>query len=879
MEKKRGLSSKEASLALEKFGYNEIKDLNKTSMLKILFRQITGNFIIYLLLIATILSFVVGKNVTGYTILVIIFIVVLTGFFQEYKAEKAIESLKKLVMPTSIVLRDGKELEVLSKEIVPGDVLILRTGEKIPADCVLLEERDLLLNESLLTGESKEVKKSLTRNLNSPKEENLIFAGSFIVSGKCVAKVISTGMGTKFGKIAGMISSIEKELPLQKKLNKITKYMASTGFLVAILTGLGFLFSVDFSSEYFVEVLILIIAISVSAFPEGLPVVLIIALSSGAYRMAKKNVIVNRISIIETLGETTVICSDKTGTITKGEMTVKKIFFNNKMVDVTGVGYEGEGDLLLKGEKIKVESEPVLKSLIEAGIICNDSRIERTGEDKNYSIFGLPTEAALLVLGSKAGIYKEDFSKKRVEEIVFTSERKMMSVVLKDKKDYVIYSKGALEVLLEKCSHIKTDSGIFRLLNRDKKKILGEFSKMSSDSLRVLGLGYKNSSSLDKDSIEKDLVFLGFVGMEDPPREEVSQAIQDCFRAGIKVKMITGDHKETALSIAKQIGLKEGLVVEGKELDSLNDKDLIKLVRQAVVFARVRPEHKLRIVRALKENGEIVTMTGDGVNDSPALKEAHIGVAMGKNGTDVSRSVSDLTLKDDNFATIVSAIKEGRTIFNNIRKFTSHLVSCNYAQLLVLFVGVLLFPILGWPVPLFLALHILFMNILTDNLPTITLGVNKSSEDIMKQKPRKNAEIFSKGTVYAFVFSGTIMALMTLFIFWLTFNFLGQSVIEARTTSFLFLIMTGIAGAYNFRSFRKGVFNRSLWTNNYLFIASLISVLLTVLIIYTPLNRLFELIPIPLFHWVLALGFSLLFILIFDFLKKINNKRKFLDFN
>jgi len=822
-----------------------------------------------------IISFFVGKTFTAYTILAIILLIIIIGFIQEYKAEKAIESLKKMVMPVSIVIRDGIEKEIPSKEIVPRDILILRNGEKIPADCIILEEKELLVNESVLTGESKEIKKSAVGNAKEYKEVNTLFAGSFIVNGKSIAKVMHTGMNTKFGKIAEMISITEKELPLQKKVNKIAKFMAVIAVTVAILTGFIALLNSQFSKASIIEVLILTIAISVSAFPEGFPVVLITALSRGVYRMAKKNAIVNRMSIIETLGETTVICSDKTGTITKGEMTVRKIFTDNRIFEVTGVGYEGEGGFLLNKRKVDIKNETTLNLILKTAVLCNDASIQRSGEDKIYNIIGMPTEAALLVMSAKAEIFREDFFNKRFEEIIFTSERKMMSILIKEKKECIVYSKGALEFLLKKCKYIERNNGMFRLLERDKKRILNEFKKITSESLRTIAFAYKKTCCTNREHLEEDLVFLGFAGMEDPPREEIKEAIKNCKKAGISVKMITGDNKKTALSIAREIGLQKGKIIEGEELDKITDKELQKIVNNISIFARVRPEHKLRIVKALKENGEIVTMTGDGVNDSPALKAAHIGVAMGKNGTDVSRSVADLTLKDDNFATIVYAIKEGRTIFNNIKKFVSYQLSCNYAELAILFVGVLLSPILGWPIPVLLALHILFMNIVTDNLPAITLGFNKSSPDIMKEKPRKNKNILNKNLIILFVFAGTLMALFSLGTFWFTFSVLGQSIEYARTTTLVSLILLEIVGAFNFRSFRKMVLNRSIIANKYLFWASLISIIATILIIYTPINKIFETVPISLVDWVIALVFVFVLIIIFDVLKKINKKKKF----
>jgi P-type Ca2+ transporter type 2C len=880
MERKfKGLTEKEAKRRIERYGFNEIKDIGKISSLNILFRQIKNNFIIYLLSIAMILSFSVGEPITAYVILIVILAVVLTGFFQEYKAEKAIEKLKEMVMPISMVIRENMEREIPTKEIVPGDILVLRTGEKIPADCIILTEKNLLINEAVLTGESDEVKKSTAKDIENPSRENLLFAGSFIVNGKCIAKTIHTGMNTKFGEIAELISTTEKKLPLQKKINSISKYMVLISIIISVLTGLAILMQSNITKELIIEVLILTIAIAVSAFPEGFPVVLITTLSVGAYRMAQKNAIVNRMSIIETLGETTIICADKTGTITKGEMTVKKIFLDNSIIQITGTGYEGRGDFMLNNIKINPLTYQPLNYLLKAAVICNDAIIRKVGRDRTFQTFGAPTEVAFLVMASKANIYSGDFDE-RIDEIPFSSERKMMSVLSKKGNKKIIYSKGALSHILKRCKYIQRKDGIFRLLEKDKKKILEENKKMASNSLRTLSLAYKeiNSKRIEEKD-ENDLIFLGIAGMEDPPREGVREALIKCEKSGIRIKMITGDDKETAISIANQIGLKSDQVVEGFEIDNLSDKDFFKIVKQTVIFSRVKPEHKLRIVRALKEHGEIITMTGDGVNDAPALKEAHIGVAMGKNGTDVSKSVADLTLKDDNFVTLVDAIKEGRTIFNNIRKFVTYQLSCNYAELMILFIGVLLVPFLGWPFPLLLALQILFMNLVTDNLPAITLGLNKSSEDIMNERPRKNPNILNKRLVLILILAGTLMAIFVLSTFYFTYNFLGQTAEDARTTALLSLIILEIAGAFNFRSFRKTTLNRSPLINPYLAIASLISLIATFLIIYTPLNKIFETIPLPLIDWLVAVGFGFLLILIFDILKKINNKRNFLEFD
>ena len=874
----KGLSGARAKKLLEQFGPNEIIDLGRISIVRILLRQIKNNFIVYLLIVATAISFAVDKDITAYTILAVIVIVILTGFIQEYKAEKAIEYLKKMVMPVTLAVRDGEETEIPSREIVPGDVIIVRMGEKVPADCVIIEASELAADESILTGESREVYKTPAPDPDNYGDGNALFAGSFIVGGKGLARAVHTGMNTKFGQIAGMISATEKTLPLQAKVNKIVKFMAIIGASMAILTGLGVLFTSPINEELVIDVLILIIAISVSAFPEGFPVVLITTLSVGAFRMAKKDAIVNRMSIIETLGETTVICTDKTGTITKGEMTVKKIFCDHKTYDLGGVGYEAKGDFVRENRIIDPEKEKVLALFLKTAVLCNDAVI-KPGEIENaYKTSGLPTEAALLVMAAKAKIFREDFFHDRDEELTFSSERKMMSVLIRDGKNTAVYAKGAPEVILDKCDRIRKSTGVAKITAKDRARIIAEAKKMAQATYRTIALAYKEGECSGKDCLESDLVFLGIAAIEDPPREEVKEALLTCKRAGIAVKMITGDNLSTALSIAEQIGLEKGRAMEGGELDQVTDEELIKIVNEISVFARVRPEHKLRIVRALKENGEIVTMTGDGVNDSPALKEAHIGVAMGINGTDVSRSVADLILKNDNFATIVDAVREGRTIFNNIRKFATYQLSCNYAELTIIFVGVLLSPFLGWPVPVLLAIHILFMNLITDNLPAITLGFNHSSPDIMEDGPRKGSGIFTKDMIIALALSGFIMALFTLGAFYFTYSVLGQSVSDARTTSLVVLILLEIAGAFNFRSFRKNVLGRSPLANRYLVYASLASLFATAMVIYTPLNKGFETTPIPFWDWLVAAAFALAMVVIFDILKKINNKKQYLRF-
>ncbi len=863
----KGLTQKEAEKRIRERGYNEIKELIPVSPLKILLNQIRQNVIIYFLFAAMLISFGVGKFITGYAIVAVILIVISVGFVQEHRAERAIKALKQMIVPVSIVIRDGKEQEILSREIVPGDVIVLRSGEKVPADCIILEKKQLRVNEAVLTGESKEISKFSARGKRVSKEENILFMGSFIINGRCTAQVIHTGMETKFGSIAGMISMAEKELPLQTKVNAIAQYISVIAIFVSILTGIVMLFrGLPLSIDLLVEVLIVVLALSVSAFPEGFPVVLITTLASGAHRMAKKNAIVNRMSILETLGETTVICADKTGTITKGEMTVKKIYFDGSETDVSGSGFEIKGQFYRDGKELSVRDSS-LRLLLKTAVLCNDAKIERTGEDEIYHALGTSTETALLIMAAKGKLFKEDLNGARMEEIPFSSEQKLMYVWAREKEGDYIYAKGAPEVLLKNCQFYYKDGKILLLHELERRAFLTANKKFTKASYRTLALAYQKKNVHEKDIFSRHLIFLGLVGMEDPPREEVKDSLKLCKTAGINVKMITGDDKTTALSIAQQIGLK-GQVIEGEDLDKLTDEELTRVVAKVTIFARVRPEHKLRIVKALKQNKEIVTMTGDGVNDAPALREAHIGVAMGKSGTDVSREAADLTLKDDNFATIVSAIGEGRTIFHNIRKFLTYQLSCNYAELMIIFLGVLI----GLPLPL-LALQILFMNLVTDDLPALTLGLNPPSRDVMNMKPRKKSNLLNKHLIILLVLAGSVIGLITLGVFYFTLNVLDQELAVARTVALVTLIFFEIANAFNFRSFRFGVHELPLFTNRYLVYASLISLLATVLIVYTPLNLVFETTPISLWYWLMALVVSLSVILIFDLLKIMTRKR------
>jgi len=868
----QGLSSKEAEKLLVKHGTNELEEVLKVSPLKILLRQIKKNSMVYLLTFAMIISFIVpGKAITGYALVIVISIVIGVGFFQEYRAEQSIKALKSMIMPKTIVLRDGKQKEIESKFLVPGDIIMLRTGERIPADCIVLEEKELRLNEAVLTGESMEIKKVALKKVEKP--ENLIFMGTFIVNGRATAKILKTGMTTEFGKIAGLIGTAEKELPLQRKVNTLTKYLAIIAITVSLLTGITMLTRIEWIPSELIEVLIVVIAISVASIPEGLPVVLITTLAAGARRMAQKNAIVNRMSVIEALGEATIICTDKTGTLTRGEMTVKKIWSDYNFYDVEGAGFSSEGKFLNNKKAFEISPHSHLHLLIKAAVLCNDAKLERASDIDEYTVIGSPTEGALMILGAKANIFPEDISAIRKEEIPFNSHRKMMSVLTKEKTDYYVYTKGALEFVLPQCTHHYKGSRIDKLSQDERKQIMKANETLASQGYRTIAVAYKKSLTKTKSSFEEKLVLIGILGLEDPPRPEVKDSIKQCETAGIRVIMLTGDNKETAQAIAKEVGIK-GQVREGYEIDDMNDKELDSALKKVGVFARVRPEHKLRIVKALKNKGEIVAMTGDGVNDAPALKEAHIGIAMGKNGTDVTREVADITLKDDNFSTIVSSIKEGRTIFNNIRKFTSFQISTNIAQLGLIFVSVML----NLPLPL-IALQILFMNLLSDELNAITLGFNKSSDDIMTVKPRKKSFILNNSLLITILIAGSIMTIVPLLVFNFLLNEKGVPLDFARTVALMTIVIMGLAKAFNFRSFRKGVLNRSLFVNPYLVGTSTFSILLLALIVYVPsLNIVFNTYPVPLVYWIITGLLSMIIIVVFDIMKYINNKYPFLAY-
>src|SRR3989344_4725078 len=673
----KGLTNSEAAERLKQYGFNEIKEGKRVSPFEIFINQFKS-VVIWILIFAVIISVIIGYTKSGelgfaeeYTdaiiIAVIVVLIAVLGFVQEYKAEKAIEALKKLASLKATVIRDGQKNDIDAKELVPGDILLLETGDKVPADARLIEVFNLQTQEAALTGESNPVKKHtdpLQDKIALGDMKNMVFSGTIVVSGRARALVAKTGMQTEIGKIAAMIEKVEQEpTPLQKQMDNLGRWIGKIVVAVAVII---FIVEIIFQDEPVMEVLILAVAVAVAAIPEGLPAVVTIALAIGTKRMLKRNALVRRLPSVETLGSTTVICTDKTGTLTANEMTVKKIFVNGKIIDVTGVGYEAKGQFLYRGKPAGFEE---VEMLLLIGALNNNADL------KGDSLIGDPTEGALIVSAAKAGLIKEnlDVEFPRVDEIEFTSERKMMTTMHKHHGEKLSYVKGAPEVVLSKCSYIRINGEQKKLTEGMTEEILEANRQFANEALRVLGFAYK-SIIAEKDP-EKGLVFAGLQAMMDPAREEVKVAVEKCRKAGIKVIMITGDHEITAKAVAREIGL-TGKAMTGQQLDGIDN--LEDIVEDISVFARVNPEHKIKIVDALKKKGHVVAMTGDGVNDAPALKRADIGIAMGITGTDVAKEASSMILTDDNFASIVNAIEEGRGIYDNIKKFVEYLLSTNF---------------------------------------------------------------------------------------------------------------------------------------------------------------------------------------------------------
>jgi len=807
----KGLTEEEVKRRLEKYGYNELKKEEKVSPFTLFFNQFK-NILIIILLIAIVLSALVGEVVDAAIIAVIVVFCAVLGFIQEYRAERALEALKKMLSPTITALRGGREEEVPSKELVPGDILLLEAGDKIPADARLIENHSLRCDEAPLTGESVPIGKDikpLAENVRVSDRRNMVFTGTTVTYGRGKAVVTSTGMSTEFGKIAEEVTAVETEkTPLEKRTEEIGKWLGIISliicFLVAGVSVVRELLGGKIDFPFIVTMVMFAVALAVAAVPEALAAIVTGALAIGMHQMAKRNALVRKMPAVETLGCTTVICSDKTGTLTKGEMTVRKIFAGGRAIEVTGAGYEPKGEF--KGSEIHITNNKPLQMLLQGGLLCSDAVLEQ--KEGKWVIKGDPTEGALVVAAVKAGFHETEMrlENPRIEEIPFSSERKRMTTIhqMADGKR-IAFIKGAPEVVLERCSHILGDVSIRELREKEKAEILKANEEMAQAALRVLGFAYRDcpdASECTEEHLERDLVFLGLAGMMDPPREEAIEATKVCKQVHIKPIMITGDHRLTAVAIAKEMGIyKEGdRVLTGEELEKMSDEDFEQIVNQVTVYARVSPMDKLKIVKAWKKTGEVVAMTGDGVNDAPALKHADIGVAMGITGTEVTKEASDMVLSDDNFATIVKAIERGRWIYDNIKKYLTYLLRCNITEVIVIG-GVVL--VSGPEYLPLLPAAILYMNLATDGLPALALGVAPPDPDIMERPPRDPRESVFSWDVRAFILLALCIEIP--FFFFLFYHEL-YDIKHARTEIFFLFVIIELIIALNFRSMRYSIF-------------------------------------------------------------------------
>ncbi|NWF77401.1 MAG: calcium-translocating P-type ATPase, SERCA-type [Chloroflexi bacterium] len=865
----QGLTKEEAERRLARFGPNELAEKKKVSPFMLWLGQFK-DFLIIILLVAVVLSAILGEVTDAIVIFVIVLFATTLGFIQEYRAERVMEALKRMAAPTSSVLRDGQEIEIPAREIVPGDIVVLRTGDKIPADCRLIEAVNLKTEEAPLTGESVPLEKTVDAipgEVSIGDRKNMAFMGTTVVWGRGKAIVTGTGMQTEFGKIATMIQEVGEELtPLQVNLNKMGRFIAYAALVLCfVLAGIGIL-----RGHEILEMLIWGVSLAIAAVPEALPAVVTIGLALGVRQMAKRHALIRRLHAAETLGCTTVICSDKTGTLTQDEMTVRRIYVDGKTIDVTGVGYEPKGEFHLNGKAIDVSKDIALQKLFQICALCNDTSLAST--DGVWRIRGDPTEGALVVLSAKAGLSAQELNARfpRIDEIPFSSERKRMTTIHSTPEGKIACSKGAPEIILDSSSHILKDGRESPLTEKDKAGVLSIAMQMAGDALRVLGLAYKRLTGLPvpKEDSETEMVFVGLVGMIDPPRKEVKDAVKLCDQAGIKSVMITGDHKLTAVAIAKELGiLKErGMALTGAEVDKLSDEEFEALVDKIDVYARVSPAHKMRVIDALAKQGNVVAMTGDGINDAPALKRSDIGVAMGITGTDVTKETADMVLTDDNFASIVAAVEEGRHIFSNIKKYLVYLLSCNLGEILLMAVAILFgtaFGLAPGVIPL-VAVQILYVNLATDGLPAIALSVDPPDLDTMKQKPRpRNQTIFTKDVNLYLVLTGIWTCVATFGVFVWAVNS-GKTFAEAQTLCFVSLILIEFFNAFNCRSFKYSLFKIGPASNKWLLAAIGWELCLLNLIVYLPvLQGPFQTYPLSAQDWgICILAGASIFILV-----------------
>ncbi|OAB46482.1 calcium-translocating P-type ATPase, SERCA-type [Paenibacillus antarcticus] len=875
VQPQQGLTEEEAEESRKKHGLNELTEGKRISPI-ILFLNQFKDFMVVVLMGATLLSGLLGEYLDAVTIIAIILLNGVLGFIQEFRAERSLRALKQLSAPSAKVLRGGKLDVISTRLLVPGDVVVMESGDRVPADVRWIETSSCSIEESALTGESLPVTKHCQiiseEDVPLGDQKNIGFMGTMMTRGTAKGIVVRTGMNTEMGKIADLIQNTESmETPLQHRLEQLGKILIILSLALTIMVvAAGIL-----HGQPAMSMLLAGVSLAVAAIPEGLPAIVTVALALGVQRMIKRKAIVRKLPSVETLGCASVICSDKTGTLTQNKMTVTSIWVGGRSLEVTGDGYAPIGQILEGKRPVDLKNDQSLRRLLQISALCNNSVIvenvtdetrgkkkikEENGTTSTWDLKGDPTEGALVALSSKMGMSPHSLGSvyQREQEFPFDSERKLMSVIVTHQGGRLLYTKGAPDVLLNQCSHILWGGNVIPFTGMMRKQVLNANEEMASGALRVLGTAFRELRPQERVSSESEaesqLVFVGLAGMIDPPRREVKDAITTCRRAGIKTVMITGDHGTTAEAIAHQLGIlpRGGLALSGQELSRLSDDQLDAKVDQIYVYARVSPEHKLRIVKSLQRKGHVVAMTGDGVNDAPAIKAADIGIAMGITGTDVTKEASSLILSDDNFSTIVSAIEEGRNIYENIRKFIRYLLASNVGEILTMFFAMML----ALPLPL-LPIQILWVNLVTDGLPAMALGVDQPEKDLMEHKPRGAKEnIFARRLGWKIISRGFLIGICTLAAFWLTLRVApdqpGQ-LLKAQSVAFATLVMAQLFHVFDCRSSRS-VFHRNPFQNKYLVLAVLSSVLLMLGVFYIePLQPIFKTVPLGLREWALTI--------------------------
>lgn len=855
----RGLDQEEAERRLEENGPNKLEEEDPVTKWSIFKRQFKSS-LIWILVAAAVISVFAGKMLEFYFVNGIIGLIAVMGFVQEWKAEQAMQKLEEMTQPRVKVLRDGKIRKIEREKIVPGDILKLEAGDKVAADAELIQSNSLKVDEAILTGESKPVSKEV---------EEEVFSGTTVTYGRAEAKVTSTGMDTELGKIADEIQQEEEKTPLQEDVDHLGKQLGAVAVLATfVVMGLGLARGAPFT-----EILIVSLALAVASIPEGLPLALTLTLSVGMKDMAKRNAVVKKMLAVESLGSTTTICTDKTGTLTRNEMTVKKVYADGEQYSIEGSGYTPKGDLMKEGEEVSIQESDALRRLYITAILCNNSYLML--EEGNYSIQGEPTEAALTVMGEKEGLKREELEEEfqRQEEIMFTSSRKCMTTVNEETvtgENYA-FMKGAPEIVLEKCSHVLEDGERKKLTEGRKEEIIEQNESMAGEALRVLGFAFREDLGrpFDEENVEEKMTFVGLAGMIDPPREEVEDALDRCEEAGIDVKMVTGDNSRTARAIAEDIGLADDpKVVTGDQVQDMSDRELELMVDDIDIFARTHPEDKLRIVEAFEEGNEVVAMTGDGVNDAPAVKKADIGISMGMKGTDVTKEASDVILEDDNFATIVSAVKDGRRIFDNIEKFTSYLVSINFTELVVLALGIAFFGFEYLPL---IAVQILFLNVVEEEIPAISLGMDPGSDELMERPPRNPATgIMHRRNLFIISSMAAVMGLSAFAVFYLSEPLQNLGVAQTATFAAITLMMTS---ANFYRSLENSILEVGPFKNKWLLASVILLIpLLAVLVYFPPAARIFGHQPLGLETWKYLVAATVIPIVSLEILKKAANR-------